>query len=136
MNYYIGADLGTSALKLFLTDENAQIIKSAVRTYPIIYPRSSWSEQNPSDWWDAFVDGMIELIENTDTSKIRGIGIGGQMHGLVILDKYDNVIRPAILWNDGRCDKETDFLNKEIGIYKLLEYTGNMAFSGFTAPKL
>ena len=115
MKYYIGADLGTSALKLLLVDSCGKIVKMVTRTYPVQYPQPSWSEQNPEDWWNAFLSGVKELINETDTSQIKGIGVAGQMHGLVVLDENDNVIRPAILWNDGRTDKETAHLNEVIG---------------------
>lgn len=115
MKYYIGADLGTSALKLLLVNNNGEIVKTVSRTYSVQYPNSGWSEQNPEDWWNAFLSGVKELINGIDVSEIKGIGTGGQMHGLVVLDKDDNVIRPAILWNDGRTDKETEYLNENIG---------------------
>ena len=136
MNYYIGADLGTSALKLLLVDTDGKIINSVSKTYDVSFPNPGWSEQNPEDWWTALVDGIKDLTENNDVSLIRGIGVGGQMHGLVILDENDNVIRPAILWNDGRTFKETEYLIEVIGKEKLAEFTGNIAFAGFTAPKI
>ena len=136
MKYYIGADLGTSALKLLLVDCDGKIVKTVSRSYTVQYPNPAWSEQNPKDWWEAFLSGMKELICNIDASQIAGIGAGGQMHGLVILDKNDEVIRPAILWNDGRTDKETEYLNTVIGKEKLSSLTANIAFAGFTAPKI
>lgn len=136
MNYYIGADLGTSALKLLLVDSCGKIVKTATRSYPVQYPQPTWSEQNPEDWWNAFLSGVKELTNEIDTSQIKGIGVGGQMHGLVALDKDDNIIRPAILWNDGRTDKETAYLNEVIGKEKLSQLTANIAFAGFTAPKI
>ncbi|MBQ1947590.1 MAG: xylulokinase, partial [Clostridia bacterium] len=136
MNCYIGADLGTSALKLLLLDEMGTVLKSVSKTYDVYYPNPGWSEQAPEDWWDAFVCGIHELVSETDTKAIRGIGVAGQMHGLVILDKNDAVIRPAILWNDGRTAEETAYLNEVIGKEKISEYTANIAFAGFTAPKL
>lgn len=136
MNYYIGADLGTSALKLLLVDTAGNIVNSVSKTYDVSFPNPGWSEQNPEDWWTALVDGVKDLTVNIDVSLIRGIGVGGQMHGLVILDENDRVIRPAILWNDGRTFKETAYLNEVIGKEKLAELTGNIAFAGFTAPKI
>ncbi len=133
---YIGIDLGTSALKLILIDENGNIINSVSEEYPIFFPETGWSEQNPEDWIKSLEKGIIKLTKNIDKSKISGIGAGGQMHGLVILDEYDRVLRPAILWNDGRTQNETLYLNNIIGTDKLLEYTGNIAFAGFTAPKI
>ena len=136
MKYFIGADLGTSALKLLLMDKEGNIIKEVSREYPVYFPKSAWSEQNPEDWWQAFLSGIKELVADIDKENIAGIGAGGQMHGLVILDEQDNVIRPAILWNDGRTDKETHYLNTQIGKEKLSEFTANIAFAGFTAPKI
>ena len=136
MKYYIGADLGTSALKLLLVDECGQIRKKVSRSYEVCFPKPGWSEQHPEAWWEAFVTGVRELTEGEETSLIRGIGFGGQMHGLVALDKDDRVIRPAILWNDGRTDKETLYLNESVGTEVLSGHTANIAFPGFTAPKL
>lgn len=133
---YIGIDLGTSAVKLILMGADGTIYKTVSKEYPISFPRPGWSEQNPCDWYEQTKAGIRELTEGTDTTDIAGMSFGGQMHGLVILDKDDNVIRPAILWNDGRTDKECQYLNNVIGRDKLSEYTANIAFAGFTAPKL
>ena len=134
--FYIGVDLGTSAVKLLLMEGNGKIANIVSKEYPLYFPNPGWSEQKPEDWWEAVKTGLKELTEGFDKSKIAGISFGGQMHGLVILDKDDNVIRPAILWNDGRTQEETDYLNNEIGKSKLSEYTANIAFTGFTAPKI
>ena len=133
---YIGIDLGTSAVKLLLMDEKGNIEKIVSREYPLMFPHPGWSEQNPEDWMDAVTDGVQELTKDCDRSLVAGIGAGGQMHGLVALDAQDHVLRPAILWNDGRTQEETDYLNEKIGREKLTEYTGNIAFAGFTAPKI
>lgn len=133
---YVGVDLGTSSVKLLLMDETGDIKNIVTREYPISYPKTGWAEQNPEDWYDGFVDGMKELIKDCDKSQIDGISFSGQMHGLVILDENDEVIRPAILWNDGRTQAECDYLNNEIGREKLSSYTANMALTGFTAPKI
>ena len=134
--YFIGIDLGTSSVKLLLMDEEGSIKNIVTREYPLIFPKSGWTEQDPEEWIKAALDGLKELTEGIDKSQIRGIGAGGQMHGLVILDDEDQVIRPAILWNDGRTQEETDFLNNVITKEKLSEYTANIAFAGFTAPKI
>ena len=134
--YYIGVDLGTSAVKLLLMEESGKICNIVSKEYPLFFPHPGWSEQNPEDWFTQSVEGMKELTEGIDRSQVAGIGFGGQMHGLVTLDKDDNVIRPAILWNDGRSQKETEYLNNEIGKDKLSQYTANIAFAGFTAPKI
>lgn len=133
---YIGVDLGTSAVKLLLMDQNGQIKKIASREYALSFPHPGWSEQNPYDWFSQSVDGLKELLAECDKSEVAGISFGGQMHGLVTLDEHDKVIRPAILWNDGRTTEETDYLNNEIGKDKLSKYTANIAFAGFTAPKI
>lgn len=133
---FIGIDLGTSAVKLLLMDENGKIHKIVSKEYPISFPNPSWSEQNPNDWYEQSLKGMEELLLDCNKSEVAGISFGGQMHGLVVLDKNDQVIRPAILWNDGRSVKETNYLNEVIGKEKLSEYTANIAFAGFTAPKI
>ncbi len=133
---YIGIDLGTSAVKLLLVDETGQIVNAVTKEYPVFYPRPGWSEQNPDDWWSACTAGIRELTAGTDMDEIRGIGAAGQMHGLVILDKNDVVIRPAILWNDSRTEEEVWYLNHIVGEDKIADYTANAAFAGFTAPKL
>ena len=134
--YYIGVDLGTSAVKLLLVDEAGQIWHTVSKEYPLFFPHPGWSEQNPEDWWAACVAGIGELLEGFDAGKVAGIGVGGQMHGLVALDSGDRVLRPAILWNDGRTAEEVRYLNQEIGTARLSALTANIAFAGFTAPKL
>ena len=134
--YYIGVDLGTSAVKLLLMEADGSIKNIVSKEYPLSFPNPGWSEQSPDDWWNAVVAGIKELTDGFDASKVAGISFGGQMHGLVILDQDDNVIRPAILWNDGRTTKETNYLNDVIGKDKLSQYTANIAFAGFTAPKI
>ena len=134
--YFIGVDLGTSAVKLLLMEESGKIAASVSREYPLYFPHPGWSEQKPEDWWEAVMDGLKELVSGVDASQVAGVSFGGQMHGLVILDEDDKVIRPAILWNDGRTQKEVDYLNHEIGKDRLSAYTANIAFAGFTAPKL
>ena len=133
---YIGVDLGTSAVKLLMMDESGNIQKIVSKEYPLYFPHPGWSEQNPQDWFTQSMEGIKELTSECDKSQVAGISFGGQMHGLVVLDKDDQVIRPAILWNDGRTAKETVYLNQDIGKDKLSEYTANIAFAGFTAPKI
>ena len=133
---YIGVDLGTSAVKLLLMDGAGHIEKIVSKEYPIYFPHPGWSEQNPEDWFAQTMDGLKELLSECDKSQVAGISFGGQMHGLVILDEKDQVIRPALLWNDGRTYEECDYLNNVIGKEKLSEYTANISFTGFTAPKI
>lgn len=134
--YYIGVDLGTSAVKLLLMDEKGGILNVVSKEYPLSFPNPGWSEQHPEDWYEKSVEGIKELVAGFDASKVAGISFGGQMHGLVILDEDDKVIRPAILWNDGRTIEENDYLNNVIGKNKLSEYTANISFTGFTASKI
>lgn len=133
---YIGIDLGTSAVKLLAMDENGIIQKVVTKEYPLYFPYPGWSEQNPEDWYEQTIQGLKELAAAVDRSEIAGIGVGGQMHGLVTLDSEDQVVRPAILWNDGRTGKQTEYLNEVIGKKTLSAYTANIAFAGFTAPKI
>ncbi len=133
---YVGIDLGTSAVKLLLMDEKGGIQKIVSKEYPLFFPHPGWSEQNPEDWYTQSMAGLEELLADCDKTQVAGISFGGQMHGLVILDEQDRVIRPAILWNDGRTGEECDYLNNVIGKEKLSAYTANISFTGFTAPKI
>ncbi|MBO5598164.1 MAG: xylulokinase [Oribacterium sp.] len=134
--YYIGIDLGTSAVKLLLMREDGKIENVVSREYGLSFPHPGWSEQNPEDWYRQTLDGLKELVSVVDAKEVGGISFGGQMHGLVTLDEDDNVIRPAILWNDGRSVEEVRYLNDEVGKKVISGYTGNIAFAGFTAPKI
>lgn len=133
---YIGIDLGTSSVKLLLMDRMGNVKNIVSREYPLYFPHPGWSQQNPEDWYRETMTGLKELLEGFDKSEVAGISFGGQMHGLVILDEADEVIRPAILWNDGRTTKECDYLNHVIGKETLSKYTANISFTGFTAPKI
>ena len=136
MNTYIGVDLGTSSVKLLLLAEDGTVRKTISRRYPVSCPHPGWSEQDPEDWVLQSLTGMEELLAGEHPECVRGIGVAGQMHGLVLLDARGNVLRPAILWNDGRSAQETLQLNHEPGEERLAEWTGNIAFPGFTLPKL
>jgi len=136
LNLYIGVDLGTSAVKLLLVDGSGEIKNVVSKEYPLDFPQPGWSQQNPEDWRRAVMEGIPELLQGFNGAEVAGIGCGGQMHGLVVLDKDDNVIRPAILWNDGRTAKQVDYLNNVIGKGRLTTLTANIAFAGFTAPKI
>ena len=104
MNLYIGTDLGTSSAKLLLADETGVILNTVTKEYPLEFPAPGWSQQAPEDWKRAVWEGVPELLKGFDASAVAGIGVGGQMHGLVVLDENDNVIRPAILQRgDGEC---------------------------------
>ena len=134
--YFIGIDLGTSACKLLLVDEKGLILNEVTKEYPLEFPKPGWSQQAPEDWKKAVMEGVPELLKGFDGAQVAGIGAGGQMHGLVVLDENDDVIRPAILWNDGRTAKQVDYLNGDITKEKLSKLTANIAFAGFTAPKI
>ena len=133
---YIGIDLGTSAVKLLLMESGGKIEKIVSKEYPLSFPHPGWSEQSPEDWYEQSIAGLKELLDGQDKSQVAGISFGGQMHGLVVLDENDQVIRPAILWNDGRTMEETEYLNTEVGKGILEKYTANIAYAGFTAPKI
>ena len=132
MNYYIGIDLGTSSCKGSVVDGNGKVYGTHSVKYGVSCPAPNFSEQDPADWYSAAVQILKKLSSGIE-DDIKGVSIAGQMHGLVMLDEDDNVIRPAILWNDGRSEKQTKFLN---GIPETFEETGNTAFPGFTAPKI
>jgi xylulokinase len=134
--YSVGVDLGTSSVKVLVMDSKGQIIKSITKEYPLYFPKPLWSEQNPKDWLDQSLIGIKEALESLERHEVASIGFSGQMHGLVMLDEFDEIIRPAILWNDQRSTLETNYLNTAVGMEKLNAYTGNIAFPGFTAPKL
>ncbi|OAA94143.1 xylulokinase [Clostridium coskatii] len=135
---FLGIDLGTSSVKLIIMNEKGELLTSVSKDYGISYPQVGWAEQNPDDWWNSTKDGIRELINNHNIKPetIRGISFSGQMHGLVILDNKNKVLMPAILWCDQRTQKQCDYLNKEFGQDKLSKYTGNMALTGFTLPKV
>lgn len=134
MKYFVGIDLGTSSVKVLLLNGDGEILKSATREYPLSFPKDTWSEQNPEDWYNQTISALKELMDGIERENVCSFSFSGQMHGLVMLDKYDNVIRPAILWNDSRSQEQTDKLNEDKAF--LLENTGNIAFAGFTLPKL
>ncbi len=133
---YIGIDFGTSAVKLLLMDENGGHSKRGFQGLSAGFPQPGWSQQSPADWKKAVWEGIPALLKGFDGSQVAGIGCGGQMHGLVVLDEEDRVIRPAILWNDGRTAKQVSDLNETVGRDRLSQWTANIAFAGFTAPKL
>jgi xylulokinase len=134
---FLGIDLGTSSVKLLLMNEKGKVIGTVSKEYPVCYPRPGWAEQNPEDWWKATSEGIRELLGTSGLAgtEVQGIGLGGQMHGLVLLDKDDNVLMPALLWCDQRTQDECDYITEKLGD-RLSKYTGNKALTGFTAPKV
>src|SRR3954449_10418263 len=127
----VGIDVGTSAVKVIAVAEDGAVLERREVPYPLSTPKPGWSEQSPDDWWDATEQALDGL-----TDGVAGIGLSGQMHGLVTLDSADRPIRPAILWNDGRTGEECREIEERVGFDRLVELTGNRALTGFTAPKL
>jgi xylulokinase len=132
MTRLVGLDVGTSSVKGIAVDPHGAVVHVAERGYPLSTPRPGWSEQDPDDWWRA----AAEVLDECEADRALGIGLSGQMHGLVALDGDDRPLRPAILWNDGRTQKQCDEIEERIGRERLIELTGNRALAGFTAPKL
>jgi xylulokinase len=127
----VGIDVGTSAVKVIAVAEDGEVLERREVPYPLSTPRPGWSEQNPDDWWEATEKALDGL-----TDGVAGIGLSGQMHGLVTLDSSDRPIRPAILWNDQRTSAECEEIERRVGVERLIRLTGNRALTGFTAPKL
>lgn len=132
---YIGIDLGTSSVKLLLMEKNGNVIKTISKDYPLNFVKETWIEQDPEYWFNSVYDGLKEIIIGYEKS-ILALSFSGQMHGLVMLDNEDKIIRPAILWCDQRTEKECVYLNEKIGKENLLKNTGNIALTGFTLPKI
>ena len=138
MRYLFGLDIGTSGTKTALFDENGNTIATATYGYDLYQPQVGWAEQKPEEWWNACVSGIRDVIESSKVkpSDIKGIGLSGQMHGLVILDNNNEVIRDSIIWCDQRTEKECNYMTELIGKEKLIQITGNPALTGFTLSKL
>ena len=138
MAYVIGIDCGTGSTKTVLFDENGNVISSASAEYPLYQPKNGYAEQNPADWKNAMLDTLKKVISTSgvDKKKIKGIGISGQMHGLVMLDKDNNVIRNSIIWCDQRTSAEVAQMNRIVGHEKFMEITANPALTGWTAAKI
>lgn len=139
MKYIAGIDVGTSGVKCILIDQNAQVAAVATEGYPLYTPHDGWSEQDPADWWKGTVKALKQVIHaaDVDSDDIVGVGLSGQMHGLVPLDEQDQVIRHAILWNDQRTQRECDeIISNAGGLDALLEHTNNHMLTGFTGGKI
>ena len=138
MEYVIGVDLGTSGTKTVLFDTEGNVLASKTVEYPLYQPQNGWAEQAPLDWWRAACTGMksVILASGVKVHAIKGIGISGQMHGLVMLDKSGNVLRRSIIWCDQRTARECDEITEKIGRERLIEITANPALTGFTASKI
>lgn len=138
MKTFIGIDTSTTATKALVMDETGKVLSVASSEYPFETPYPLWSEQAPALWWDATIKSIREAVANSGhpASSVSGIGLAGQMHGLVLLDEKGEVLRPAILWNDQRTGSQCDKIRERIGKEKLIQITGNDALTGFTAPKI
>src|SRR3954449_6821586 len=132
MSVAVGLDVGTSGVKALAIGQDGEVVAGAEVAYGLSTPRPGWAEQDPEDWWRATEEALAALEQR----EVAGIGLSGQMHGLVALDEADRVIRPAILWNDGRTQAQCDEIEATIGRERLVALTGNRALAGFTAPKL
>jgi xylulokinase len=128
----LGLDVGTSSAKGVVVDEEGRVLAEAERGYPLSTPHPGWAEQDPEDWWRA----ACAVLEELGADEVDGIGLTGQMHGLVVLDEQQRPLRPAILWNDGRSQPQCDALVEELGLERLVALSGNRPLAGFTAPKL
>lgn len=138
MAYLIGVDLGTSGTKTVLFDEKGTPVASKTIEYPLYQPQNGWAEQDANDWWHAAYASMKAVVAQSgvNPSDIKGIGISGQMHGLVMLDKDGNVLRKSIIWCDQRTSKECEEITQKVGAQRLIEITANPALTGFTASKI
>jgi xylulokinase len=138
MKYFIGIDSSTTATKALLMDEAGQVVGVAAHEYTFETPQPLWSEQDPALWWDATIKSIRQVLAESgiDPASIGGIGLTGQMHGLVLLDENGDVLRPALLWNDQRTGDQCDQIRNRLGKEKLIQITGNDALTGFTAPKI
>ena len=138
MSYFIGIDSSTTATKALLMDESGGIVAVASSEYSYQTPQPLWSEQSPDLWWEATVASIQKILVQSGApgSEVKGIGLTGQMHGLVLLDEQGSVLRPAILWNDQRTEAQCDEIRRRLGFENLIQLTGNNALTGFTAPKI
>jgi xylulokinase len=138
MSYFIGIDTSTTATKALLMEESGGVLGVASNEYPYETPQPLWSEQDPALWWHATLESIRQVLVKTgvDSAAVKGIGLTGQMHGLVLLDENGEVLRPAILWNDQRTGPQCDAIRLKLGREKLIQITGNDALTGFTAPKI
>lgn len=138
MTYLLGLDIGTTGTKAVLLEASGKIAATATSEYPLSTPRPLWSEQDPEHWWQGAIKAIHKVTETAgiDPKAISGVGLSGQMHGLVLLDEKGGVLRPAILWNDQRTGDQCKAITEAVGFEKLLRLTGNPVLPGFTAPKI
>ncbi len=138
MQYSLGLDISTTASKALLVDAYGSVAGSAASPHKVSMPHPRWSEQDPGDWWDAMCQSIRRVLRASQVAPaaIQAVGLTGQMHGLVMLGAAGKVLRPAMLWNDGRAQAQCDAIRKALGLERLVRVTGNDAYTGFTAPKL
>ena len=136
MRYYLGIDIGTSGTKTIVVDEEGRITGSAMREYPLSQPQPGWAEQDPEDWWQATKETIADTVSTIDPASVQGIGLSGQMHGLVLLDERGQVLRPSIIWCDQRTGEQVETIRTDFGEERLKRISGNPPVSGFTLAKL
>jgi xylulokinase len=136
MPYFIGLDIGTSSTKAVVIDESGKVVYTTVPAYKFETPKPGWAQSDPADWWEASMQALQHITARFHPDDIAGVGMSGQMHGLVLLDAKGAVLRPAIMWNDQRTAAECTELTEEIGAEKVIQLTGNPVLTGFTAPKI
>ncbi len=138
MKYLLGVDLGTSGTKTVLFAQDGRAIGSASQEYPLFQPRNGWAEQNPDDWWQAARNTIARVVRDSgvDPEDIAGLGISGQMHGLVMLDENGEVLRPSIIWCDQRTGAECEEITRLVGAERVIQITANPVLTGFTASKI
>jgi xylulokinase len=138
MKYFLGIDTSTTSSKALLIDERGMVIAIESLPHTLQTPKPLWSEQNPSEWWEAVAGSIKSVLQKTNVAgeEVAAVGLTGQMHGLVLLDEAGKVLRPAILWNDQRTQSQCDEIHQRIGKEKFIHITGNIALTGFTAPKI
>src|SRR6185437_7843094 len=141
MHALLGIDLGTTGIKaaLFAADDG-RVLASAFVDYPLYHPQPGWAEQQPADWWQATLTAIRSCVREGERSgvrveEIRGVGLSGQMHGVVLLDEASQVLRPCIIWADQRSDEQCRWITERVGLARLIEYVSNPALPGFSAPK-
>lgn len=138
MSYFLGIDVSTTATKALIMDEKGNLLAVASSPHTLQTPKPLWSEQDPHEWWEAASISIRKALAQADVrgERVSAVGLTGQMHGLVLLDETGQVLRPAILWNDGRTQAQCDEIHRRVGRERLIQITGNLALTGFTAPKI
>ena len=136
--YFLGIDTSTTSSKALLIDHSGKVVAAASSAHTLQAPKPLWSEQNPLEWWEAVTASIGAVLKQAGISgeAVAAVGLTGQMHGLVLLDDAGQVLRPAILWNDQRTQNQCDEIHRRVGRERFIQITGNLALTGFTAPKI